>query len=131
MVNLEMPQVTAWIDGEKIRVEEGCTILNACGKAGIYIPVLCSHPDLPPVKDLEPSKVVYQGSERFENNSQPGPDPGCRLCLVEIEGGSELVRACATEIKDGMKVITRSERIVEARRENLVPILGGQLWMNL
>ncbi|MFO8089774.1 MAG: FAD-dependent oxidoreductase [Desulfatiglandaceae bacterium] len=120
-----MSLVTAWIDGEKIRMEDGCTILDACRKAGIYIPVLCSHPDLPPVIDLEPSKVVYQGSARFENNPQPGPDPGCRLCLVEIEGGNELVRACATGIKDGMKVITRSERIAEARRENLIPILAG------
>jgi formate dehydrogenase (NADP+) beta subunit len=120
-----MSLVTAWIDGEKIEIEEGSTILDACRKAGVYIPVLCSHPDLPPVKELKPSSVVYQGRTRIENTPQTNPDSGCRLCLVEIEGRKELARACATGIQDGMEVLTRSERVVAARRENLIPILAG------
>jgi len=120
-----MSLLTAWIDGESIRIEQGATILGACRKAGIYIPVLCSHPDLPPVKNLEPAPVVYQGKAMFENTPNADSDAGCRLCLVEIEGEKELLRACTTGIKDGMKVLTRSERVLEARRENLIPILAG------
>jgi NADPH-dependent glutamate synthase beta subunit-like oxidoreductase len=119
-----MPLATAWIDGEKIRIEQETTILDACRKAGVYIPVLCSHPDLPPVTDPQPSKAVYQGKVRFENTPRTDPDAGCGLCLVEIEGEAGLARACATAIKDGMRVLTRSERVVEARRRNLSLILA-------
>jgi len=120
-----MSRAWVWIDGKKIEIEQGCTILDAARAAGIYIPALCSHPDLPSVAGLEPADVVYQGEVRVENTPQVEADPGCRLCLVEVEGELDLARACATAVKDGMKVVTRSDRVVEARRENLIPILAG------
>lgn len=49
------------IDGKVIQAKEGSSILNAALEAGIFIPHLCSHPDL-----------EAKG--------------GCRLCSVEIDG---------------------------------------------
>ena len=34
------------IDGQKVQVDAGTTILEAARKVGIDIPVLCHHPDL-------------------------------------------------------------------------------------
>ena len=36
-----------YIDGSPVEVREGQTILEAALNANIYIPHLCSHPDLP------------------------------------------------------------------------------------
>ena len=56
-----MGKIKLWVDGTQIEVEENQSLLNAVLSAGIYIPHLCSHPDLP-------------------------PEGGCRLCVVEIDG---------------------------------------------
>ncbi|UCC40753.1 MAG: molybdopterin-dependent oxidoreductase [Candidatus Aminicenantes bacterium] len=37
------------------------------------------------------------------------------MCLVEIEGLPKLELACSTQVRDGMKVSTKSEAVVEAR----------------
>ncbi|MCK4721496.1 (2Fe-2S)-binding protein, partial [bacterium] len=37
------------IDGIEIEADENTTILEAADAAGIYIPRICSHPDLPSV----------------------------------------------------------------------------------
>ncbi|MDI6733133.1 MAG: FAD-dependent oxidoreductase [Planctomycetota bacterium] len=109
------------------------------GQSGIYIPHLCSHPDLDnyssfcsPQKggadsgDITPSTSIYQGTNRFEHQALPGrtDELGCKLCLVEIEGKTELQRACATLVTEGMKVVTESERVKQARQENLARILS-------
>ncbi len=120
-----MSRVSVWMDEQKIEIEQGSTILDAARAAGIYIPVLCSHPDLSPAAGLEPVDVVHQGGLRVENTENARSHPGCRLCLVEVEGEHELVRACATPVKDGMRVVTTSERVVGQRRENLIPILAA------
>lgn len=67
------------IDGKTIEVKEGSSILDAALDAGVYIPHLCSHPDL-----------EAKG--------------GCRLCAVEIEGIEGAVPSCMTEVKDGMNI---------------------------
>ncbi len=79
------------IDDRQIEVAEGTTILKAAEQEGIHIPHLCYHPAFP-----------------SEGN--------CRMCLVEIEGLPKLELACSTQVRDGMKVSTRSEQVVEARR---------------
>ena len=41
-----------------------------------------------------------------------GPPVGaCRMCLVEIEGIPKLQTACSTPVKDGMVVVTTSDRV--------------------
>lgn len=81
------------IDNQIVEVEEGSTILDAAKKAGISIPTLCSHESLSPV-----------GS--------------CRVCSVEVSnnGTSGLAAACNYPVEKGLKVITNSEKVAEARR---------------
>ena len=39
---------TFTVDGVEIEAVAGQTIIEACDAAGVYIPRLCHHPDLPP-----------------------------------------------------------------------------------
>lgn len=88
------------IDDRNIEAVEGSSILQASLNAGTYIPFLCHHPDLTPTGE-------------------------CGLCLVEVEGNSDLVLSCNTPIVAGMKVITKSDRLKSARREAMEKILEG------
>lgn len=88
------------IDGRDFEVVEGTSILEASLDAGIYIPFLCYHPDLPVTGE-------------------------CGLCLVEIQGRDDLVISCNTPVTEGMKVITKSDRLKAARREAMEKILTG------
>jgi NADH-quinone oxidoreductase subunit G len=93
------PVVRIILDGKPVEVEPGLTVLRAAEQAGVLIPHLCYHPAFAP-----------QGS--------------CRLCLVEIEGLPKLELACSTVIREGMKVSTLSQRVVEARRAVLEFLLA-------
>ena len=90
--------VNVTIDGQKLTVEEGTTILQAATEAGIRIPTLCYHKRLNPL-----------GS--------------CRMCLVEVEGLDNPMTACTTPVVEGINVSTQSERLNRIRRENLKLIL--------
>src|SRR5260370_30460756 len=79
------------IDGHKISIEEGRTILDAARQAGIEIPTLCWYPMLSIVGN-------------------------CRICLVSVEGQPKLIPACAAKVADGLVVTTRSHAAVENRR---------------
>ncbi len=79
------------IDGHKISIEAGRTILDAARQAGIEIPTLCWYPTLSIVGN-------------------------CRICLVSVEGQPKLIPACATKVADGLVVTTRSHAAVENRR---------------
>jgi len=80
-----------YIDDREVHVEKSMTVFKAAENAGIEIPHLCYHPAFP-------------------------PEGTCRMCLVEIEGLPKLELACSTQVKDGMKVHTKSEKVVEARK---------------
>jgi len=56
-------KVNIEIDGKSYSVNEGLSIRKAALKNGIYIPGICGHPDLPPVRDFKPIEKVYQGSD--------------------------------------------------------------------
>lgn len=119
------------IDGTTIQARPGTTILAAADAAGIYIPRLCSHPDLPATdtRQIEPWDSVFQGSalERYaattDRSAQRGP-AGCMLCLVEVDGAPEPVKACATEIADGMNVVTKRADLDRRRSESLRAIFA-------
>jgi len=118
-----MKLVNLTIDGIKIEAEEGLNVLQAAQRAGIYIPALCYHPDLPSFKDLTPAQYVYQGSVRFEATSAEEYE-GCQLCLVEIEEEG-LQTACTTTVRDNMIIQTNTSEIQERRGEKLAAILAN------
>lgn len=82
------------INGTEYSVEKGMTILEACRKAGIHIPTLCH-------------------DERLK------PYGGCRLCLVDIEGGKKPVTSCTTLVRDNMVIETDSDNVRGHRKEIL------------
>ncbi len=88
------------IDGRDVETQKGKSVLDAALDAGIYVPHLCHHPDLPPIG-------------------------ACRLCIVEIEGTEGLVPSCVTTAADGMVVRTKSEEIDRMRRLALELTLAG------
>jgi len=92
------------IDGKKVAVEPGASILDAARKVGIDIPTLC-HMEM---KDM-----------CIENKPA-----GCRLCVVEVEGRSNLAPSCATAVSEGMQVSTHTMRVLNARRVVMELILS-------
>ena len=85
-----MPKLT--IDGMKVEVESGTSILQAAKQLGIEIPHFCYHDRL-------------------------SVSANCRMCLVEIEGGPpKPVASCAVECGDNMIVKTNSEMVQKARK---------------
>jgi NADH dehydrogenase/NADH:ubiquinone oxidoreductase subunit G len=84
-------EMTLTIDGFTVAVESGVTLLEAARRLGTIIPTICFH-------------------EATTSNAL------CRLCVVEVEGQRLLQPACIVKASDGMKVRTKSERVVRARR---------------
>ncbi len=119
-----MEIISITINDTKVDAKKGSTILEASQKAGIYIPSLCAHPDLPPLVGLRPTEEVFQGTSKFKNtNSQE--HQGCQLCVVKIEGTEGLATSCSTIIEEGMIISTDSPEIQTLRREKLMNILSN------
>jgi len=95
------------IDGREVLAPAGASVLNAATVAGIYIPALCAHPDLPPAA------------------ARGAGDSGCNLCLIEVEGEPGLRKACATPVAAGLALVTASPAIEAARSANLARVLGS------
>lgn len=89
---------TAKINGQKVEVDRGTTVLQAAAELGFDIPHFCYHPAL----------------------SIPA---NCRMCLVEVERARKLLPACYTQVTEGMVVHTANERVEQARRAVLEFIL--------
>jgi polyferredoxin/ferredoxin len=85
--------VNLTINGTKIEVPEGTTILEAARQADLYIPTLCDHPDLTPYG-------------------------ACRLCLVEISenGSSWVTTSCNNYVQEGWEIQTDTEEVKETRK---------------
>lgn len=113
------------IDGNDIDVIEGQSILQAALKAGIYIPHLCFHPDLPSFKESRPEKVCYQGENEFQSDSKAEEYAGCGLCLVEIEGQKNPVLSCVTEVEEGMNIVTSADSVKAKRLDNMAKIFAS------
>ncbi len=94
-----MSEVYLEIDGKKVRVPEGTTILEAASSVGVDIPQLCYDPRVRPM-----------GS--------------CRLCVVQVESQAGLAISCNTEAAEGMKVTTENEEIAAIRKTILELILS-------
>ena len=112
------------IDGTKVTVEKGTILLEAARGAGIYIPALCSHPNLPSSRQVKPFQVVYRAKEELKNDNSLTEFEGCQLCLVKVDGVEELPTACTTEVSEGMVVQTNTPEIEQERKRNLKAILS-------
>lgn len=84
-------KINLTIDGIKVSVEAGSTILDAAGKLNIHIPTLCYHEDL-----------CVAGN--------------CRVCVVEQENSRTLPAACAMPVSEGMVIHTNSGKVRVARK---------------
>lgn len=88
------------IDGVEVEAREGETILDVAKRAGIRIPTLCHVPGL------------------FSEAT-------CRICVVELAPRGKLVPACAYPVSEGLQVLTRSKKVLEARRTTLELLLAA------
>ncbi|MFW5777005.1 MAG: 2Fe-2S iron-sulfur cluster-binding protein, partial [Spirochaetota bacterium] len=87
------------INGIPVSVPKGTNVLDAAATANVKIPKLCYHPDLPAWA-------------------------ACGICVVKLEGSAKLVRSCALEAAEGMKVITHDPELHDVRRTVIELILS-------
>jgi NADPH-dependent glutamate synthase beta subunit-like oxidoreductase len=115
------------IDNQNVIVPEGTSILDAAKSAGIYIPVLCHFPGLPPFKDIELSEYIYQGNRKIENDSGLTIDSvkGCGICKVHVEGREKPVKSCKNKVENGMIIQTDSDYLKNARRQKLIRYIAN------
>jgi len=83
--------VTLTIDGTKVAVPEGTSIMRAAMEMGTAIPKLCATDSI----------------EAFGS---------CRLCLVEIQGRAGTPASCTTPVAEGLVVHTQTPRLAQIRR---------------
>jgi [NiFe] hydrogenase diaphorase moiety small subunit len=81
--------VSFTVDGLEVAASSGQTILEACDAAGVYIPRLCHHPDLP-------------------------PSGTCRVCTCKVNGRN--VAACVTPAAARMVVENETPALTADRR---------------
>ena len=89
-----MANVNITVDGVKVSVPEGATILEAARKAGVDIPTLCA----------------YEGMK---------PHAACRLCIVNVNDDKKTKLACATKVAEGMAVTANSDELFAQRKATL------------
>ncbi len=95
-----MATVNITIDGKKLQVEQGISILEAARQANIKIPTLCF------LKDINEIGA-------------------CRMCLVEIKGARALQASCVYPVAEGLEIYTQSPSVREARKVTLELILSN------
>ena len=87
------------INGRRVEVSEGQTVLDAINANGYYVPQLCKDPDMKPIG-------------------------ACRTCLVQIEGIRGYPTACSTPVRDEMNIATYGEDVDRIRAGVLDLTLG-------
>jgi len=83
-------KLECFIDGKKVLVDPGTTVLQAAAMVGVEIPRFCYH-----------DRLSIAGN--------------CRMCLVEVEKSAKPVAACAMPVMNGWKVHTKSNFTRKAR----------------
>jgi iron-only hydrogenase group A len=79
------------INNKPVKVKKGDTIKSVLDSIGIKVPTLCS------MKDFTPTGM-------------------CRMCVVEVEGKSNLIPSCSFKVEEWMKIRTHSPRVIKARK---------------
>jgi len=85
-----MANVNLTIDGVKISVDRGLTVLQACEQVGAEIPRFCYH-----------DRLSIAGN--------------CRMCLVEMEKSPKPIASCAMPVAEGMVIHTNTAKVKKAR----------------
>ena len=88
------------INGREYAVPKGSTVLEAARYAGVEIPTLCY------LKEINEIGA-------------------CRLCLVEVTGARGMVAACVYPANEGMEIFTNTEKVRQARKNNLELVLSA------
>ena len=83
--------ITLTIDGQEVIADQDKTLLEVAREIGKDIPTICYH-------------------EATTANAL------CRICVVEVEGQRVLQPACIVKAGAGMKVQTRSEKVIRSRK---------------
>lgn len=91
--------VNLTIDGVRVSVPEGTTIMDAAAAIGVRVPRLC----------------YLKGINEIA---------ACRVCLVEVEGREKLVTSCNNTVEEGMVLHTNSPRVRQTRKINVQLILS-------
>ena len=92
--------VNVTIDGKKIQVREGTTIMDAAARCGIPIPSLCY------LKDINEIAA-------------------CRVCVAAGQGKDRLITSCNNVVAEGMVLYTNSPKVRRHRRK-IVELLLSQ-----
>ena len=85
-IRIGEPTVTLTIDGQRVSVPEGTSIMRAAMQIGTEIPKLCAT-----------DSINAFGS--------------CRLCLIEIEGRNGAPASCTTPVAPNIIVQTQTPRL--------------------
>lgn len=93
-------EVNVIINGKSIKTNSEKTILQVARENDIFIPSLCY------LKDIN-------------------APASCRVCVVEVVGQKNLVTSCSQKVKDGMQIITNSQRVIKARKTALELLLSS------
>lgn len=97
-----MNTVALEINGQKIRVKRGVTILSAADELNIFIPTLCH------AKGFTPST-------------------SCMICVVHELNTDRLLPACSAPVEAGMRIDTDSSRVTDARKSILEFLLSQHI----
>ncbi|WP_034358541.1 formate dehydrogenase subunit alpha [Deinococcus phoenicis] len=94
------PDIQLQIDGGSYAARQGEPLIDALNRAQVELPQVCYHPQL-------------------------GPIQTCDTCVVEVDG--QLVRACGTPARAGMRVRTAVQAAQQAREEAFDRLLANHL----
>jgi NADP-reducing hydrogenase subunit HndD len=86
-----MAEINLTLDGKEVTAQDGQTLLDVARENGIDIPTICFH-------EATTANAV------------------CRICVVEVEGQRVLQPSCIVKAATNMKVQTRSEKVIRARK---------------
>ncbi len=83
-----------YINDHEYIANEGETIIELSDRVGIHIPRFCYHKHL---------SVVAS----------------CRMCLIDIEGVNHAQPACSTQLRENMKVSTKTNKTIDAQKSTM------------
>lgn len=86
------------LDSKTVPLEHGQSILELAAAAGIKIPTLCHHPDLPTANS-------------------------CMVCLVRDVASGQFIPACSYPAASGMEIDASSPEVLQARKDALELLL--------
>jgi len=87
----DVDAISATVNGARIEIAAGGSVLDACKAAGVEIPTLCYGPTITPAN-------------------------ACRVCVVEVSGSRVLVPSCSRALEEGMEIVTGTDRAATSRR---------------